>query len=169
MQSRGRGRGPGEGAPDGFGVGSRGWDFAGKAQRWQLRLIPRHCPLRSRAAQGPRAAPQSQEQKEAERPQSGQAQPWGWAGRGVPGDLDPGALVPRVERPVHPGGELTLWKEKSNCNLPKDVKLRRPASSRRAFASARIAEPSRAAPRRTAEPSRASRLGAGRRPRGSGP
>lgn len=47
---------------------------------------------------------------------------------------------------MHPGGELTLWKEKSNCNLPKDVKLRRPASSRRAFASARRAERSRAAP-----------------------
>lgn len=64
-----------------------------------------------------------------------------WAGRGVPrepGSPSPGALH---EAASVPGGELTLWEEKSNCSLPKDAKLRRPVSSQRAPASARRAEP----------------------------
>lgn len=66
-------------------------------------------------------------------------------GEVCPGSLDPGALAPRVERPVHPGIKLTLWKEKANCSLPKDAKLRRRAGSQRAFSSARRAEPHRRA------------------------
>lgn len=146
MQSRGRGRGPGEGAPGDFRVGSRGWDFAGKAQRWQLRRIPQHCPPRARAAQGRRAAPQSRRAK-------GGGAPAKWPGS-APGlgrercARGPGSWRPCASRGAAgaPGGELTLWKEKSNCSFAKDVKLRRPASSRRAFASARRAAPRRAAP-----------------------
>lgn len=55
----------------------------------------------------------------------------GWAGRGVlrePGSRGPGASH---ETASVPGGKLKLWKEKSNCSLPKDAKLRRPVPRER--------------------------------------
>lgn len=141
MQSRGRGQGPGLGALGDFGVGSRGWDFAGKPSSGSCGGSPgtaRRAPGQPRAGEQLRKV---EERKEAESQQSGRAQRRCWAGRGVPrepGSPSPGALH---EAASVPGGELTLWKEKSNCSLPKDAKLRRPVSSQRAPASARRAEP----------------------------
>lgn len=62
------------------------------------------------------------ERKEVERPQSGRGSVLG-LGRArrvpwEPGSRSPGALRGVVSAR---GGELTLWKEKSNCSLPKDV------------------------------------------------
>lgn len=95
-------------------------------------------PAPAAALGHPRAGEQLRkvaERKEAERPPSGRAQRRGWVGRGVPGE--PGSPSPGAScgAASAPGGELTLWKQKSNCSLPKDAKLHRAASSRRASAS----------------------------------
>ncbi|XP_008972016.2 tetraspanin-9 isoform X1 [Pan paniscus] len=119
-----------------------------------------------RGSPGPAAAPQSRGTRGGGAPAKwwGSALGLGWAGRGVP--REPGSRCPSPSCGAASAarGELTPWKEKSNCSLPKDAELRGRAGSRGSFASAQ-----RAAPRRAAEPSRARRPEAGRRPTGSSP
>lgn len=170
MQSRGAGPRARGGGSAQFWSQESGLGFRRESPAVAAAADPSARPAARPGSPGPAS---SSAKSRSERRQSAREVVGLGAGAGQ-GEVCPGTwilapLLPRAEQPVHPGGELTLWKEKSNCSLPKDVKLRRPAGSRRAFASARRAEPRRAAPRRTAEPSRASRLGAGRRPRGSGP
>lgn len=100
-----------------------------------------------RGSPGPAAAPQSRATRGGGAPAKwwGSAPGLGWAGRGVP--REPGSRCPCASRGAASaaGGELTPWKEKSNCSLPKDSELRGRAGSRGSFASAQTAAPRRRA------------------------